>query len=245
MDSNNYPNCTCHRSLQSWKGHPTATTVEYHARLNVYTSSGKRSCLAQWSISHIPLCCSGGVRSRRILILISLICWFQPPAQHGLSIFATTSAFSVFHPASGWTSGWMMVVEAMTCLCQWSVHKADRKRRVSGSAMLSCHVKIHIASPKQIKKRIPSQSMFHKCWCLDMRRHLEARRTPQMWKKGLVRWRQRCFKKGRVGVPELGPTPPGAVRVASRTPGQFESARAGKQTCQHFETSDVFFSTVC
>lgn len=156
--------------------------------INVYTSSGKRSCLAQWSISHIPLCCSGGVRSRRILILISRICWFQPPAQHGLSIFATTSAFSVFHPASGWTSGWMMVVEAMTCFV------SDRSIKLTGKeglpavqiastvVLLSCHVKIHIDSPKQIKKRIPSQSMFHKCWCLDMRRHLEARRTPQMSK---------------------------------------------------------------
>lgn len=64
-------------------------------------------------------------------------------------------------------------------------------------------------------------------------------------KNGWSDWRQRCFKKGRVGVPEPGPTPPGAVRVASRTPGQFESFRVGKQICQHFETSDVFFSTVC
>lgn len=78
-----------------------------------------------------------------------------------------------------------------------------------------------------------------------MRRHLEARRTPQMSKRVGQIGVKRRFKKGRVGVSEPGPTPPGAVRVASRTPGQFESARAGKQTCQHFETSDAFFSTVC
>ncbi len=35
-------------------------------------------------------------------------------------IIIAGSSFSVFHPASGWTSGWMMVVEAITCLCQWS-----------------------------------------------------------------------------------------------------------------------------
>lgn len=63
--------------------------------------------------------------------------------------------------------------------------------------------------------------------------------------KGLVRLASKNASKKVVFVSEPGPTPPGAVRVASRTPGQFESLRAGKQICQHFETSDVFFSTVC
>lgn len=62
-----------------------------------------------------------------------------------------------------------MVVEAMTCFV------SDRSIKLTGKeglpavqiastvVLLSCHVKIHIDSPKQIKKRIPSQSMFHKC----------------------------------------------------------------------------------
>ena len=57
---------------------------------------------------------------------------------------------------------------------------------------------------------------------------------------------KRCFKKACLRASEPGPTPPGAVRVASRTPGQFESLRADKRIClNNFETSGVFFSRVC
>ena len=78
-----------------------------------------------------------------------------------------------------------------------------------------------------------------------MRRHLEARRTPQSRQKELVRLASKDASEKVVFVFEPGPTPPGAVRVANRTPGHFESFRVGKQICQHFETSDAFFSTVC
>ena len=51
----------------------TPTTIQIaHA-----TCSGERSCLAQWSISHVPLCCSGGAGQGGILFR-SLVSWFQP-----------------------------------------------------------------------------------------------------------------------------------------------------------------------
>ena len=66
-------------------------------------------------------------------------------------------------------------------------------------------------------------------------------------KKGWSDWRQKgASEKGRVGVPEPGPTPPGAVRVASRTPGHFETFQGGEnKSVNILKLLMCFFSRVC
>lgn len=140
-----------------------------------------------------------------------------------------------------------MVVEAIACLCSDRSGLADRRKWVAGCAkqIASSTAVMSGQDSHRFPKTYPFPIHVSQVLMCGYEAPSGGQKNTSHVKKGLVRLASKGTSEKVVFVSELGPTPPGAVRVASRTPGQFESFRADTRICQHFETSDVLCSRVC
>ena len=89
-----------------------------------------------------------------------------------------------------------MVVEATTCLCQWSVHKAGCWQCKLQVVLLSCQVKIHIGFTKTNQETYPfpihvSQSVDAWIWGAIWRPEEHLRAVKKSWSD----WRQKTLQK--------------------------------------------------